>query len=263
WDPAVSDSVQFFLDSADVASWSNASDPANGARVELLTDDVRLRVIGGALRLNARSSIAPDTVLVLTATAREVTFVYDPLAPPPTDGMRIGGAPAWRTVLDVAVPEALTGPPELCAAVGCPFALAPRHVSYAALALRTRTVEAPYQPTDSISLDVRPVLNKGSLPKSPLGNSLIADPLGLRVAPILFGAQERSLVEVPVTGYVRAFLAGADQSGRPPPSTLAILSAREPARFAFGSFYGPEAPEDQLEPVLKLVLTVSPPMELQ
>jgi len=260
WDPAVSDSVQFFLDSAQVASWNDPTDPASGARIEALTDGVRLRVIGGALRLNVRSSINPDTVPVVTAQAQQVTFIYDAEPTALLGGMRVGGAPAWRTVLDVMVPSQLTGPPALCAAVTCPFALAPRHVSYAALGIRTRSPDDAFQPSDSIRLDVRPVLSRSALPKSPVGNSLIADQLGLPVGPALFGAQEGTLVEIPVTNFVRAFLTGPDASGRPPPSTLAILSAAEPSSFTFGEFFGPGGPN---EPVLKLVVTVSPPMELQ
>ncbi len=260
WNPTVADSVQFFLDSAQVATWSDPTDPTTGARLELLTDGARLRVVGGALRLNTRSSINPDTVPILTAQAQQVTFIYDVTAAPPADGMRVGGAPAWRTVLDVAVPAQLTGPPALCAAVGCPFTLQPRHVSYAALGLRTRQPEVAFQPTDSVRLDVRPVLARSALPKSPLGTSLVPDPAGLLVGPALFGAQAGSLVEVPITNYVRAILSGPDPAGRPPPTTIAILSSNEPSSFTFAEFFGPGGPN---EPVLKLVLTVSPPMELQ
>ena len=259
WDPTAGDSVQFFLDSAEVALWSDPSDLASGARVQLLTDGERLRMIGGAMRLNARSSINPDTALLLTALAQEVTFVHDVDAAPPVDGMRVGGAPAWRSVLDVAVPSALNGPPELCDAVGCPFTLAPRHVSYAALTLRTRSPADAFQPSDSITIDVRPVLAPAVLPKSPLGSSLTAQGQGQRVAAPLFGLQEGSPVEIPITNYVKSFLAGPDPAGRLPPSTLALLAAPEPGSFTFAEFFGP-GPN---EPVLELVLTVSPPLELQ
>ena len=74
---------------------------------------------------------------------------------PPTlaeiDGMRVGGAPAWRTVLDVSLPTTLDGPQALCATVGCPFALGPQHVTYAALQLRTRLSPMAFQPTDTIA----------------------------------------------------------------------------------------------------------------
>jgi len=259
WDPALGDSVQFFLDSAQMAGFNDPTDPASGARIELLTDGARLRVVGGALRITTRSSINADTILTLTAQAQQATFVYDVTPPPPPDGMRVGGAPSWRTVLDVVVPASLTGPPDLCAAVGCPFTVEPRHVSYAALVLRTRSPAQAFQPTDSIALDVRAVLSRAALPKSPLGNSLIADLAGQRVAASAF-AVEGTPVEIPITNYVKAFLGGPDPAGRPPPSTLALLAAPEPGSFTFAEFFGPGGGND---PVLKLIVTVSPPMELQ
>jgi hypothetical protein len=258
WNPSNGDSVQFFLDSTQVAMWRDPAD-ANGARIELLTAGERLQVVGGALRLFTRSSINPDTALVVTAQAGTVTFVYDVDPPPPVDGMRVGGAPAWRTVLDVAVPSILDGPPELCATVGCPFALAPRHVSYAGLALRTRKPPDAFQPTDSVTIDVRPVLSREAMPKSPLGTSLIVQTAGHTIAAPLFGALEGAAVEIPITNYVKAFLAGPDPSGRPPPSTLALLATPEPNSFTFAEFFG-AGPN---EPALKLILTVSPPLELQ
>ncbi|HUF74826.1 MAG TPA: hypothetical protein VMM35_01045 [Longimicrobiales bacterium] len=258
WDPAMGDSVQFFLDSTQVAEWSDPANAANGARIELLTAGERLQLRGGALRLNTRSSINPDTALVLTAQAASVTFLYDVDAAPPADGMRVGGVPAWRTVLDVAVPSVLNGPPELCAAVTCPFTLAPRHVSHAGLRLRTRRPPEAFQPTDSVTIDVRPVLSRAALPKSPLGTSLIVQTQGQAIAAPLFGAQEGTPVDIPITNYVKALLSGPDPAGRPPPTTLGLLATPEPNSFYFAEFYGP-GPN---EPVLELILTVSPPLEL-
>jgi hypothetical protein len=258
WRLADGDSIQLFVDSATVAAWGVATDSTRGARIELLTDGPRLHVESIRLRLYARSSINPDTALVLTAQTFAATFVYTPEAPPPSEGMRVGGVPAWRTIFDVDVPVRLTGPPELCAAVGCPFTLGPQHVNHAALLLRSKRTEDAFQPTDTVAIDARPVLSRRAMPKSPLGLSLLSSPFGQPVPPGPFGALEGSLVEIPVTPFVKAYLAGPDPSGRPPPRTLALLAANEPEGFAFASFFGP-GPDG---PVLKLVLTVSPPMEL-
>lgn len=259
WSIADGDSIQFFVDSATVAAWGVATDSTRGARIELLTDGPRMRVETIRLRLNARSSINPDTALLVTAQTFAATFVYTPDAPaPPAGTMRVGGAPAWRTIFDVDVPGRVTGPPELCAAVGCPFELGPQHVNHASLLLRSRRTEDAFQPTDTVALDVRAVLSRAAMPKSPLGLSLLSSPLGQLVPPGPFGPLEGTLVEVPVTAFVKAYLAGPDPSGRPTPRTLALLAAGEPEGFTFASFFGP-GPN---EPVLKLILTVSPPMEL-
>ncbi len=79
------------------------------------------------------------------------------------------------------------------------------------------------------------------------------------MAPEVFGAQVGQVVEVPITAFLRGFLAGADPGGAPPPNTVALLAIAEPSNFAFASFHGPGSP---YEPVLNLILTVSQPVEL-
>jgi hypothetical protein len=70
---------------------------------------------------------------------------------------------------------------------------------------------------------------------------------------------EGTLVDIPITAFVQSFLLGPDDAGRLPPYTLALLAAPEPEAFTFGEFFGPGGPN---EPVLRLVLTASPPVEL-
>jgi hypothetical protein len=257
FDPTTEDSAQFFFDSTRIREWRTAPDTARAGRIDLVTTGHRLKILSAALRLVATSSINNDTVLVFTVPATSGTFIYDPPAAAPLDGMQVGGAPAWRTVIDVSLPTTLSGPQALCDVVGCPFALGPQHVTYAGLGLRTRTPPTAFQPTDTVALEVRPVLDRATLPKAPLGNPLGALE-GTPVPPELFGAQQGTLVDLPITRYVQGFLSGPDPSGRPPPSTLAILAAPEPHTFTVASFFGPGTPN---APVLNLVLTVSPPME--
>jgi hypothetical protein len=260
WDPSAGDSVFFPVDSALIAAWSDQADLTRGARIEVLTDGVRLHMNGGALLLNATSTLNPDTLIVLTSNVLEVTFVYDPQATPPADGLRVGGAPAWRSVFDIALPTEINGPPELCAEVGCPFALEPKHVSYASIGLTSRQTEGAFQPTDTIGLDARAVLSPGALPKSPLSSSFLADPRGVLVGPDAFGPSGSRRIAIPITSFVQGFLAGPDPAGRPPPSTLALLAASEPETFWYASFFGPGGPT---EPTLTLIVTVSRPMEIQ
>ena len=141
WDPVGGDSVSFHLDSADVALWTDITDQSRGGRIETTTDGVRLQLTRARLRITLRPSIDPDTLVEdTTAALIEKTFIYDP---PPTAplGIRVGGTPAWRTVMDVALPQ-LTGPPELCAAVGCPYTPLAGDISYAALALTSQATES-------------------------------------------------------------------------------------------------------------------------
>lgn len=258
FDASTTDSLQFFFDSDAIQRWREGSDSVRTGRIDVLTDGHRLKFIGATLRVVASSALQQDTVIIFDVDVSEQTFIYDPPAAPPADGMRVGGSPAWRTFMDVRLPTTLDGPPALCATVGCPFTLGPEHVTYAALQLRTRLSPQAFQPTDTVAMEVRPVLDKATLPKAPLGASFGASE-GTAVPPGDLGI-EGSVVDLPITRYVQGFLAGSDPSGYPPPSTLAILAAPEPNEFSFASFFGPGGAN---APVLNLVLTVSEPMEIR
>jgi len=259
WDPLVGDTAVFVLDSAEVAAWADTTDLSAGARIEILDSGERLSLSKAVVRLDARPSSNPDTIIELTAVTRGSTFIYNPFPQPPPDGVRIGGAPSWRTILDVNIPEILDNLPDFCAVVRCPHELSPGEISYAALVLTSRATEAAFQPTDSIRLDVRPVLNRAAMPKSPLGVSLIVSPFGRSVAPEAFGSEPGLEIEIPFTGYARDRLRGTDASGNPTPETLALLSVIEPFSITFASFEGPQS---AAEPFLRLVLTIGPPVEL-
>ena len=125
WDPATGDSVSFVIDSATIAAWADTTDLSRGARIALLEVGARLQMNGAVLRLNVRPSLDPDTIIELTSSTRNITFVYDPFPPPPPDGIRIGGAPAWRTVLGVPAPAPVNAPPEVCPSGSFPPLLAP------------------------------------------------------------------------------------------------------------------------------------------
>ncbi len=258
WDPAEGDSVWFELDSTLIAAWADTTDGSRGGRIEVLTEGVRLQLNGTVLRLNTRPSLNPDSTFFLVSSVRDLTFVYDPFPEPPPDGIRVGGAPAWRTVLDIGIPATLSGPPELCAAVGCPVTLEAGQLSYAALVLSSRRTEAAFQPTDSIGLDVRPVLQRSSLPKAPLGSTLVGS-IGRLVAPEAFGDAEGTEIEIPITRFAQDLVRGEDATGREPPKTLALLSIFEPISIAFGSFFGPNS---ESPPFLKLIVTVGRSVEL-
>jgi len=185
--------------------------------------------------------------------------MYTPFPTPPPDGVRIGGAPAWRTLLSVSIPEVLDGIPELCAQVACPHTVDPGEISFAALLLTSRATDPAFQPSDSIRLDVRPVFDRSAMPKSPLGPSLVEGDLGRIVPPEAFGSAPGQPIEIPFTTFARDLLRGVDEEGNPAPNTLALLSVFEPFSISFASFDGPGSAG---EPVLKIVLTIGPAVEL-
>ncbi len=261
WNRASGDSLVFALDSAQVAAWREDADArARGALLDLVTEGERLAVRAVALRLDAVPSINPDTVVQLAVPNDVLTFIYDPAAAPPAGIVRVGGVPAWRSVLDVAVPRELTGPPALCEALGCPVALEAGEVSYAAIVLTSRATEAAYQPTDSVRLDVRPVLAPEALPRSPLGSSLVGTALPAVAGGIFGPGGAGARVEVPITSFVRALLGeDAEEGAVGRTSTLALIAAGEPSSFSFAEF---EPPGTAGAPVLKLIVTIGPSVGL-
>jgi len=261
WDPSAGDSAVFVLDSAQALAWqppdsvTDSTTVVQGARLSLLTSGARLKLTSVALRLDTRSSLNPDTALVLTVGRTDLTFVYSPYPDPPTEGMRVGGVPAWRTVFDVNLPTTLSSPSSLCAAVRCPVTLTPSQVTYAALVLHTKKEDPAFQPSDTVSLDVRPVFDPSALPKAPLGSSLISTGVGRRLSASLFDGGDGTAVEVPITQWVQAVLADTTKTGS---RTLALLSAFEPLDISYASFYGPNSP---LAPSLRMVITAGPAVE--
>jgi len=259
WDPSTGDSAVFVLDSAQALTWEDTASVGTasvvGARLSALTPGARLKLTDVALRLDTRSSLRPDTALVLSVDRSDLTFVYDPQPAPPTSGIRVGGVPSWRSVMDVNVPRTLDGPPQLCAVVQCPMTLTKDEITYAALVLHTMAGDTAYAPSDTVYLDARPVFDRTLLPKAPLGGSMITSGLGRRLPPSLFGADQGAAVEIPVTSWMQAVIADTTNTG---PRTVALVSTYEPLRISYASFYGPSS---TLAPTLRLVVTVGPPVE--
>lgn len=252
WDRTQGDSVVFALDSAQVEIWRDTTAANQGAVVGMVSEGARLEVNNVVLRATVIPSIRPDTTAVITAPRESFSFVYTPAPPDPGAGaVRVGGAPAWRTVLDVDVPVRLTGPAALCAAAGCPVELTPTRVNYAALVLTTAATEPAFQPSDTFPVDVRAVFQRSAMPKSPLGPSL-ANPLGTRVDPSYFSTAPGARVEIPITNFVRTILQGDLVGGFPPPRSVALLSVFEPSSISYASFSGPGTPG---APMLRLIVT--------
>lgn len=259
WDPEEADSVIFELDSAAVAVWNDTLSAERGVRIDALTEGVRLEPYSFRLHLTTRPSSNPDTLVDLTVSTRWRTFIYEPVLEPPVSELRVGGVPAWRTVFDMDFPTVLDGPPELCEVVDCPVELTPESVNSASLFLTTSQPLPGFQPSDTLRIDVREVLEPVRLPKSPLGNSLTGL-FGVRVPPVYFGDSVGSKVEVPLAGYVINLIRADTTSGIDLSSTMALLSSFEPLSLPFASFYGPGSP---YEPEIRLILTLGGQVEIK
>lgn len=256
WDPEAGDSVVIELDSAAVAMLGDTLEAGPGVRFDLLTPGVRLNLVDADLRLYARPNVHRDTVVTLNAGVIAQTFVYDPLPEPEAGGIRVGGAPSWRTVLTLDVPEAVEGDAALCALVECPVELTPERLNNATLLLTTAASQAAFQPSDSMFLDARAVLAPELLPKSPLGTSLVGG-LGVSIAPASFGAEAGRVVSIPVTAFVRALV---DDSVGQKVRDVVLLTPFEPLSIGFGTFVGSG---EEGAPRLRLILTVTDTVEIR
>jgi hypothetical protein len=258
WEGALAgDSLVLTVDTAAIRAWADTLASGRGFRLDVDTEDVRLEITTAELRYNLIPSVRPDTTLERSIALTDLTFIYTPEPGPPAAGLRVGGIPAWRSVIHTSIPSALNGPAELCAALGCPFELTPEKINHASLVLTTATTDPPaFEPLDSVRLDVRAVLAPERLPKSPLGASL-AGLRGRVLGPITFATP--TLVTIPITSFVRASIAEDTEEDVPPPRSLALLSLLEPSSISFVNFVGPGQPG---EPRLRLILTASPVVEL-
>ena len=257
WDPEASDSLIIELDSAQVAAWSDTTDLTRGVRLSTEAPGVRLQLRSALMWLETLPSLNPDTLIQVLAGTDNITFIYNPLPTSPENGMRVGGAPAWRTVLDLDIPPALDGPPALCEQLGCPLELSEDHISYAALRLTTQAERAAFAPSDTISIDLRMVMVPDVLPKSPLGPSL-SGIAGVILAPEWFAPPGGHVVEVPVTGLIQDLLRGETTEGDAVSTTVALLSTFEPLSIEYASFEGlgaaPGGPARPGEPELRMIL---------
>ncbi len=254
WDPAQGDSVEIMLDSALLEVWTDTTLTARDIRLGTNDSGVRLHVSLVQLRVRTVPSINPDTVLTIPVATTAATFIYDPLPRPPDSALRVGGAPSWRTILNLDVPSTLTGYPGLCEALGCPVELTANQVSYAGLQLTTLAGAPAFAPSDTMLLDVRMVTAPDFLPKSPLGPSTLSRRGGAPLHPELFRPPAGQAVEIPVTDLVRDQLRGEDPAGQPVTRTVALISILEPWSIEYATFAGRSS---ESPPSLRLILNFS------
>ena len=254
WDPAQGDSVAIPVDSTLLATWADSAFAARDIRLSTTHAGARLRVTRAQLWISTVPSLRPDTVVSVAVSTNAATFIYHPEPRAPQDALRVGGAPAWRTILNLDVPHSLTGYPDLCARLQCPVDIIHDQVSYAGLRLTTLAGSPAFAPSDTLALDVRMVTAPNFLPKSPLGPSTLARSGGAVVGPELFRPPAGQIVEIPITVVVRDQLRGQDPDGLPISNSLALLSIFEPWSIEYATFGGRLSSSP---PTLRMILNFS------
>ncbi len=260
WDPAESDSAFFAIDTLVVENWDDADNEARGMLVRMVTPGARAKVRSANLVLDAVPSVRSDTMVTTDTFSEHLTFVYSPAPTLPEGVLQVGGAPAWRTIFRIELPETLSATGAACpsGAGACPLRITADGITQAALVLTPGPTEAALRPTDTLFVDVRPVPAPEHLPRTPLGPS-IQVPV-LRVPPEAFAGGKGSVVEVPITGFVRDLARGVTRDSLPAPNTLALLAALEPESFELMRFLGPGSSSP---PLLRILVSQISGMEMR
>jgi len=255
------DSIFIPIDSATIASLRALDANVRGAIIKLDPDAAgtlgeRMRFGPTVtLRLQAHSTIDTDTVVTVNIDAQlrtQGTFVYEPQPATTAAPIRVGGIPAWRTIMEFRHNLSAIEVPCLTVSSTCRVRLADAGISRAEFVLETTPPPAGFVPEDSLVLVTRMVMRS---PNVPLARSPLApgNPVGGTLTPIspaAFRAQTPATARIDMTNYFRVLVADSVETSTRPSRTVAILTNPESTTAGFATF--------QRLPRLRLILTVDP-----
>ena len=251
---ATTDSVVVPLDSALIARLTSTNDTTRALGTLITLDQpgaggTRVRIASTLLRLNGKSSIRPDTTVVVNVDVSASTFVFTPTPDLVSSSIRVSGVPAWRSILslrddfkEIVVP---------CPERGCVVRLRDAHVNAAELLLRPTASPLGFSPEDSIRVEARSVLDA---PSVPLSRSPVAEVVGVmaRATPAArFTAGNELESPLGISAVIALLVADTTALTSPnrPPRRLALLTAPEAFSFGFATF--------RPGPRLRLILTTT------
>jgi hypothetical protein len=251
---AGTDTVRLPVDSATLIAWSDTTNAARGALITSATANTRLRTTLPVLRVRARSSIrTPRDTVVETLVSPSRTWIFTPEQPDSTSAPRVGGTPAWRTIMrlkerldTVTVP--CPGEPN------CRLQIGSAAVSFAALQLQPVPAPPGFEPELPLDMLANAVLPQTQVP---LQRSPITDPVGGLVATIpssRFVTPNAPIVELIMTEFLAAAFNPPFEGEALRPSHFALLQSGSTRTFGFGTF--------AQRPRLRLVLTTARRLEL-
>ena len=254
---ALTDSVSILVDSATVAALGDPTSGTTGLLVAGADPGAFLHLVDLRLRISTVASSQPDSVFEVTPPAGDLSFMFDPAPTAPLGWLRVGGTPAWRSVLTMSMPRTVTGTPEVCGAVGCEVDLTEVDLNLAELVLTTRQSELEFQPQDTTRVNIATVLSPELLPRAPLGEPFLAFPRSF--APALFLELAGTQVALSVTTLVTGILGIAAVTDTVPVTSIVLFSNPEPSRIGFASFEGAGGAG---APALRLLYTIANPVGL-
>jgi hypothetical protein len=253
WAGSGTDTVTIPLDSTNIRLLTDTANHARGLLLQLAqagTNGASLRVTGASLRLSGKSTIRPDTTVIVTLDPVASAFVFTPAAPDTmSSGPRVSGIPAWRSMLTFR--DDLRNIELPCAGAGCTVRLADAHVNRAELLLQPTGSPPGFSPEDSIHVIARTLLESPEVPlaRSPIGEVAGATRAAIP-APRFNSTDTGPEAAVVITDLIAAIAADtATAPARRIPHRMALLTDPEALSFGFASF--------RPGPRLRLVLTIS------
>jgi hypothetical protein len=245
------DSLVFRLDAATAANWAAEPNPAQGAVLAMQTPGGRVITTMPQLELDARSRFRPDTVYTVQPFMTRRTYIYTPEPPPPQGGeLRVGGTPAWRTMLRMQERlDTITVP--YPGVPGRRIPLSGVIVNQASLVMQPIQPPPGMRPETDVSVAVNLLLTSPviPLPRTPLGAVVSF----MTVPPTRFLAPGAPAVEVSITDFMQAASRTPPEEGAFTPRHLALVPFQQ-RTFGFASF----APM----PRLRLILSVTRELQL-
>lgn len=247
------DTVVFRVDGATLAQWADTLNRGRGAVITAQTTGTRLRAFFPTLTARLGSDLQPDTVVETQGALQGATFIVDPWPATVSSDPRIGGAQAWRTILQFRERmDTITVP---CPGVpNCRLRMDQVTVNHASLQLRPVAPPAGFRPEGDITMAPFGLLPSPLLPlqRSPLG-SLISLGQLIPATRFLAPATPTAVVPINITEFVRTVAAQDTILGGVVPSHVA-LTPLEPRMFGFSTF--------ESMPRLRLIVSVARELQL-
>lgn len=245
------DTLRIVLDSATVQLWSNSTAAQLGGLVRATTPDSRIFFETVSFRYDAVPVEADTVIPVGNVVASRIIAPPDPVAPTP-EVLRIGGLPAWRSLLRFRSFTEARVPCPPSAPAGCTLGLDEVTINLASLLLEPvpagpRRLERPTW------IEARALMG---LPGVPLSRSPLTPPIGqpsdtLSVAFFTDVTPAPAPVRLPITSYVRGHFDATLED--PIPLWLALTAGAERGQFGYAAFAGLRSDRP---PRLRLVLSV-------
>jgi hypothetical protein len=245
------DTLRIVLDSAAVQVWNDTTAARLGGLLRATTPDSRIFFE----TINFRYDAAPvevDTIIAVgNVVMSRIIAPPDPMAPAP-EVLRVGGLPAWRSLLRFRPLTELRVPCPPTAPAGCTLGLDDVTINLASLLLEPlpagpRRLERP------MWIEARALLGTAGVPlsRSPL-SPLVGQPSDT-VSAALFteAAPAPGTVRLPITSYVRRHFDETQED--PVPLWLALTAGGERGQFGYAAFAGLRSDRP---PRLRLVLSV-------